>query len=298
MAKKPDDDDPYAKVQVPSRKRYPYRWAVARTRNGWRRGRRVRRFVGSGLNWVGGSYICRVCHREVPFRRANDHNRMHRARMETPEKLKPISPEERSRRPGQRPPPDPAPRQPSQAKYGPTPTPPPDGQSGQFGRKKIHKQTDGNGNKPKKVDKRRKYRGTTDAIGDDMAGNGNGGAGGQTPGVPSSSAAGAFLNGVKVWCEFQPQTVTELRDHLLAMDAAMGMAADYFHQFGAQAIVARRIHPAVAQPIDAAASDIAAMRHYFSQAYYRFEQIYADRLAYERDQNKPKPDEGLWKNVG
>jgi hypothetical protein len=136
-----------------------------------------------------------------------------------------------------------------------------------------------------------------------MAGRANGGGnggkgGGGGGGSAASSAASAFLAGVNAWCDTQPPTVAAMRDHLLAMDGAMGKAADSFHKFAATSIVAQHIHPAVAQPIDAAADQIASIRHNFTEAYTRFETIYADRLAYERDSNRPKPKEEFWKDAG
>jgi hypothetical protein len=287
-------------VKVPAKgkgTRNQSRYWWARSRNGWRRWRRARYGTAERARrataWMGAEYECVVCHRRVLYRHAERHNWQHAAMGETARKLKPISPEERA----QQRPTTPVPRQPSATKAkakaqktGGAPVPPPD---------------------PKPpatvtpITKRRPWQRPVDDLEDDMAGrprrsgtNGSSAGGGGTPGVAASSPAAAFLNGVKAWCEYRPETVSDLRAHLLGMDAAMGQAADLFHQFAAEAIVATKIHPAVAQPIDAAADDVAAIRHRFSEAYARFEAIYADRLAYERSTDKPKPDEKIFSDVG
>lgn len=125
--------------------------------------------------------------------------------------------------------------------------------------------------------------------------NGNGqGGGGQKGG---GHGGHAIVQGFQSWAQQQPNTVVELRDQLLGADMAMGQSGDIVAQYAAS-LVQRKIHPAVAAPLNAAANEIAALRHHFSQAYYRFEQVYADRLSYERNQTHKPGDPNFFSNVG
>jgi hypothetical protein len=259
-------------IAVPRKK--GLRRNVARVRNGVRRARRVRNRVAGRLSGLGGTYPCRICGATVPYRRADAHNWQHEVARE----------KERYQRQRQGPAPGapPLPRQPSRTKQ----------QAG--GGKKLNKLPGTDGRKIKKVDPRRTYRRETDAIGDEMAGrtrrpNGNGG-------TPSAQLAGAVLKAFEAWADFQPETVEDLRSHLLSMDAALGAVPGPLNAWSA-AMVQRRFHPAVVQPVDQAAEQIAGIRVYFSEAYRRFEQIYADRLGYERNQQY-KPADSIFGNAG
>lgn len=265
-------------VRVPGKR--GARRRIAQVRNGVRRVRRVRHKVAGraaqATNWIGGTFLCKVCGAEVPYRRADAHNFLHAQAKEKEwlakqaKKADPAAP--------------PLPREPSKTK-----------QQGQFDKNKIDKQTDANGKKIKKVDKRRRYRRETDGIGDDMAGRTRRPG---TNGTPSSQHAAAVLAAITAWAEYDPPTVADLRAHLLSMDAALGGAAAPLNGFAGR-LVQRKFHPVVAQPIDQAAEAIAGIRHYFTEAYARFERVYADRLSYERNQDAAaKPDDSLFDDVG
>jgi ribosomal protein L37AE/L43A len=245
-------------VKVPSK---GARRQIARVRNGVRRARRVRHKVGQRVGSVGAVYRCSICEAEVPVRRAEAHNWQHRVARENARNFK--KRQEQARRDA-----PPLPRDPSQTKQ----------KAAAGSSKKLAGLKDpSTGKKIKKVDKRRKYRRESDAIGDDMAGRTRR----PSNGTPASQHAAA---------------VAELRAHLMSMDAALGQAVGPLNGFAAR-MVQRRIHPVIAQPIDQAAEALGGIRHYFTEAYSRFERIYADRLAHERNQEY-KPDDSLFGDVG
>lgn len=122
---------------------------------------------------------------------------------------------------------------------------------------------------------------------------GSGTGGGASGGVAPSSTAAAVLQAIHAWAEHQPANVEELRADMLGMEAALGQAADAIHTKAA-GLVARRIHPEVARPIDQAADGLADLRVLFSQAYVNFEKIYEGVLAYHRNEQH-KPDESMFK---
>lgn len=292
------------KLAVPP-KSQPIRHYLVQLVNGWRLFRRARyrtaRYSASAFAWVGEEYECPICHRMVLLRQADRHNREHRNRMEKPQKLKPLSADERAQQPR----PEPV-RKPGKVKQqavvarqpaAPTPIP----ARSKWSRWKKPPATPDD--PPSKT--RQSWQEPIENLESNMTGrprrngtaNGSSGADGGGGGVPASSAAAAFLKAVQAWCETDCETVADMKAHYLGMDAAVGAAADMLHQHAAQMIVAKKIHPGVAAPIDAAADDWAANRHYFSEAYIRFEQIYADRLSYARS-NVSKPDEKIFSDVG
>jgi hypothetical protein len=90
--------------------------------------------------------------------------------------------------------------------------------------------------------------------------------------------------------------VADLEQHLNGMESAMNSGASAIHEFANQ-LVSRRINPAVAAPINQAADEMASLAHQFTAAMTAFKTIYADRIAYQQNEQY-KPDEKIWTDVG
>lgn len=275
-------------VSLPSRQQKVRYW-FARSRNEVRRARRAKHLVAGTVREmtkdIGAQYLCPICDQMHPVRQAVYHNHRHAALGETARKRKPIPQNERDTQPRKPPPP----RRPSKVK--------------ELARKGLRHPDDDNVvdlGKRRQRRTRGRWPAITKDLEDQMAGrprrsgtNGNGSGGGASGGVAPSSTAAAVLQAIQAWAEHQPANVEELRADMLGMEAALGQAADAIHSKAA-GLVARRIHPEVAKPIDMAADGLADLRTLFSQAYVNFEKIYEGRLQYEREQQY-KPDESMFK---
>jgi hypothetical protein len=252
-------------------------------------------------SWAGSQYVCQVCNVKVLERQANAHNQSAEHAKALigsgpwrPGRLPNVVGQKQAKVPAA--PPAPLPRKPSpdrQAAPKAPPAPAPPAAPAAPKRAKYAKQPHPG-----------PYSGEIKKRSQTMAGNGNGNtngsptpAGGGGSKTQAANAAHGLVLAYERWANTEIQTVAELRDFLLATDIAHGKIADIIHTFGMNHIAAKRIHPAVAQPIDAAADAMAGLRHFFSMSYHRFEAIYADILGYKRDGSRPKPQDSMFADV-
>jgi hypothetical protein len=278
-------------VSLPARHQTVRYW-FARSRNEVRRARRASHRVAGTVREmtkdIGAQYLCSICDEMHPVRDAAYYSHRHATLGETARKRKPISQEERDAQP--RKPVAPPERRPSKTK--------------ELARNRGPKHPDDNvvdlGKRRQRAKTHGRWPAITKDLEDQMAGrprrsgtNGSGTGGGASGGVAPSSTAAAVLQSFQAWAEHQPANVEELRADMLGMEAVFGMVADVIHTKAA-GLVARRIHPEVAKPIDAVADGMADLRTLFSQAYVNFEKIYEGILAYHREQQH-KPDESMFK---
>jgi hypothetical protein len=260
-----------------------------------RTARRTGRRIRNTTNWLGATYVCQICQRTVRFREADHHNAMHATLGHRYRPPTPLSEGEREAYLRQKE----AERDAARAAQGvvdraPSPTK----------QKALAKTTDRpaqpappsrtGGNPSATVPPgasvtRRLWHPKITGLGDDMANGRNGAA---------STPAAAVIKAHEGWADTPLTTVVDLKAHLLGMDAAWGKSADVIHSYAAQQLVARGVHPLVAKEIDNAAEALAAGRHFFTQGYLVFERVYADRLAYERDQQHKPQVPGLFGSVG
>lgn len=287
---------PYkASKRTPKRRRHNTKRNVVRLGNKARAARRAARSTSRAIrnatNWAGAYYECRICRQPVRHRDADNHNLMHATLGHRPEPRTPLTDaereEQRRRRDADRAQQPVPPRTPSPTKAAVLAQP---SEPGSINQNNGVTETPGRPSQtlpPDASPTRRAWGPRID--GGNMAGrNGNGGGAGP---------AGAIVKANQAWAETEVPTVTALKDHLLAMDAAQGQVADAWKTFGSR-LVAQRVHPAVAKPIEQAADELAALRTKFTEAFVAFEKIYADRLAHERNVNAAhKPDDSMFNEV-
>jgi len=277
-------------------------------RNGVRRVRRVKHGIQMRgrqfTNYIGEQYQCPICGTMVNTRHGNEHDWMHEMAGERSPELKrrPLHRTTEQTAPQTQSPPvpaPPAPRKPSKVK----------GEAKKKGQWLPHPGGDAipdSGTPPKGTTvtdiqdapsaTRRAWDDNIKEMEKDMAASANGTKQG-AKGVAASGSAAAVVKAFESWANTETPTVSELKAHLLSMDAALGACVDVINNYAAQQIIGRKIHPLVAQPISAAAEALASIRHFFTQSYINFERIYADRLAYERQQGV-KPDDKMFSDVG
>lgn len=112
---------------------------------------------------------------------------------------------------------------------------------------------------------------------------------------PISGSSQQLARAFQAWGADIPSKRADIEAHLLGMTGAMGIGAQAVREWTQQAIIGQRLHPAIARPLDSAATALEEDRMDFTRAYQILLRIYRNRIEHE-EQDGPKPAEEFWKD--